>query len=152
VASIPPHNRAHSSYSPKIANSGVCFWGTCQARESRRRSGLGSTGKIPPPNRLGGLWEAGSVVSSLSEIRGGSPATNDFGAFYDFWPNERRWWQLAGSSQNTVLKSFNGSLLTCLNSCHSVEFLYWQQFIGLQFKTSTSFSVDFINANVLNIM
>jgi hypothetical protein len=43
---------------PKIANSGVCFWGTCHARESRRQSGLGfRENRDLFPNRLGGLWE-----------------------------------------------------------------------------------------------
>ena len=50
-------------------------------QESRRRRRLGGgewgggEGVSPLPSRLGGL---GSVVSSLSGLRGGAPAENDF--------------------------------------------------------------------------
>jgi hypothetical protein len=73
--------------------------GTCQARDSGRRSGLGSReDRDLLPNRL---KVCGSVVSCFSGVRGRSPAANDFGAFYDFVPIERHWW-IPGSSHFCV--------------------------------------------------
>ena len=46
-------------------------------------------------------------------------------------------------------KSFNGSLLACLISCYSLEF---RSILAIQFKSSTSFSVNLINAYILKII
>ena len=48
-------------------------------RRRRMRNGEGNVRGLPTPSRLGGLE---SVVSSPSRARGGTPAENDFTAFW----------------------------------------------------------------------
>jgi hypothetical protein len=78
----PPHNRAHSSYSPKNGKFRSLLLGHLSGARIEAPIGSGLLGRDLLPTDCGG------VVSSLSGIRGGSPAANDFGAFNDLGPKE----------------------------------------------------------------
>jgi hypothetical protein len=69
--------------------------------------GSGVKGRDRLPNRL---RVCGSVVSSLSGVRGRSPVANDFGAFYDVVPKERRWW-IPGRSHFCVSALYNSHVI-----------------------------------------